>query len=420
MESDIVALHPNLSGAKLKSRQDFLLERVQHEGPVVQLGGGVVGIFDPSLAIVLDNSNTADLLLRAALWDRMWRPDVSSAPWKDVRKVLLEQSSRMSRAERLAALHVEMRGHILAQVNTQIDLGRLAARSAAHPLISMIIGGLGPKTFVRLAAAQDARLERQVQASVKRETTKDRLVYRLLEVRTGRLIARAVRRRKEHGVSEHDDFTGALLGISDRLGMTRVNYLAQTLLIAASTAPAAMAACLLHALTTLPQWRAAIRNELMQLRPGALYEDAVRRKLPVTTAFIKEALRLWSFPLITGRMATRRHDVSGHRIEKGQPYALSSYVMHRCPLRWADPNAFKPERWTVPHAVAERGSYAPFGFGARTCVAAGLGEAQMVLICALFSCEFDIECDGSAESAIEFEGLAFPKNFIGTVRQLVH
>ena len=385
---------------------------------MLPLNGGAIGIFDPALALAVDNSNTAGLTLRPAFWDRLRQPGIRPLPWKEVRRALLDQSRRLAVPAQLEALHGEMREHILAQENARVDLARLAARAAVHPLVSRIVGGLDRREFDRLAAVQDSRLERQLEAAMHPESSGRRLSYQWLELRSSRLTARVLRRRRRRGASAEEDYTGALLGLGDRLGPSRANYLVQSLLIAASSAPAALAACLVHSLATRPDWRAAIRDELAPLPAGAIYQEGTRRSLAVTGAFIKEALRLWTFPLISGRVATRQHDVGGYSIKEGDAYALSAYVMHRCPHHWENPETFDPQRWSAPRRPEDRAAFVPFGIGGRTCVAATLGEAQLFLLCALFAEEFEVSHD-DGDAPIDIQGLAYPRTFTGIVRRRV-
>ena len=62
---------------------------------------------------------------------------------------------------------------------------------------------------------------------------------------------------------------------------------------------------------------------------------------------------------------------------------MSSYVTHRDPRWFPDPERFDPERWT-PEAKARRPkfSYFPFGGGARICIGEGFAWMEGVLLLA--------------------------------------
>lgn len=404
----------------MTSGKQALLERVRREGPVLELEDGAIGIFDPTLAVRIDNANSAALHLPPSPQDVVAGRHFAPVPWKDVRQVLLARGSRLSRGPALQALHADMRRRLLAAGSRPVDLGRLVAGATTAPLIGCIIAGLDRATLDHLAAAQDARLDRQLRIAARPENLPMRMAHRWRELRDGRRLARAVRKRAARALDDEVDFAGALIAMQDRLGQARVNYLVQSLLIAASTAPATIAACIAQTLATRPELRGAIRAEMRALAPGALYEESARSRLPATTAFIREALRLWTFPMIAGRRANERHDLGHHgngdiRIEKDAPYVLSSYVAHRCPMRWPDPDRFDPTRFAGPDAGYDRTAYVPFGFGGRTCVAAGLGEAQLRLVCALLADEFELVCDDPAGSRIEIGAVAFPTGFTGRI-----
>jgi cytochrome P450 len=46
-----------------------------------------------------------------------------------------------------------------------------------------------------------------------------------------------------------------------------------------------------------------------------------------------------------GRQAVRRTEVSGHAVAKGMIIIVPTWVVHRDPRWFAEPEAFCPERW---------------------------------------------------------------------------
>jgi len=106
---------------------------------------------------------------------------------------------------------------------------------------------------------------------------------------------------------------------------------------------------------------------------------AAGNKSPLKRA-IQESMRIYPpVPVIT-REAVADDVVAGYEVPAGSEVILSQFVVHRDPDLWADPMAFRPERFA---ADADRTpySYFPFGGGKRMCIGRllALAEAQLVL-----------------------------------------
>ncbi len=81
---------------------------------------------------------------------------------------------------------------------------------------------------------------------------------------------------------------------------------------------------------------------------------------------VREALRLWPVAWFFGRTPVRDHWLSGVRVSPQRDVTVCSYLVHRHPDHWRDPDGFQPERW------AETGhkAYLPFGWGEHSCTGA--------------------------------------------------
>jgi cytochrome P450 len=73
--------------------------------------------------------------------------------------------------------------------------------------------------------------------------------------------------------------------------------------------------------------------------------------------------------------------VAGVQIQPGDIIVVSPWVLHRHRRRWADPNAFDPERFLPGAPPVNRYAYLPFGVGPRVCIGShfALTEATLVL-----------------------------------------
>lgn len=81
---------------------------------------------------------------------------------------------------------------------------------------------------------------------------------------------------------------------------------------------------------------------------------------------VREALRLWPPSWIFYRQPVRPHVLAGVPVHPGQEVVVCSYLAHRHPAYWADPDEFRPQRW----AGAPGEAYLPFGWGPHACAGA--------------------------------------------------
>ncbi|HMJ92513.1 MAG TPA: cytochrome P450 [Allosphingosinicella sp.] len=376
---------------------------------------GSVGIFDPSLALKADVANARDLRISGSFFDLLRsRKPAEAVTWRDVRALLLERNRRLNAPEQLRALHERMRESLLSEAGEIVDFTRLLGRTATRALLPLVIDGLGAEARAVLIADLDVKFRKLLAPS---EKIPLRLGLSDLggEWAAGRVVAHQLKRRLSGRDPPREDFAEAILTLVGRLTVARAAYLVSTLLTAISGSPGTSSACLLYELLRWPDWRDRIRAEFAALAPGELHAMPADR-LPVTVRFIKETMRLWAFPLITRRVVDRDMQVGETRIAEGGTFDLSSYVMHHSELYWDDPEAFDPDRWLPSRKPPASGTYAPFGFGPRTCVGASIAFSQLILFCQLAACAFEFEVEAGRSPAIRLQGVAVPGDFVGILR----
>lgn len=135
-------------------------------------------------------------------------------------------------------------------------------------------------------------------------------------------------------------------------------------------------------------------------QPGTA-ETILGTKLPYTTAFVKETLRLHP-PAATARMVPEADawtpaleiEINGKmtRVDGLRIYP-AQYLIHRNPKIWgADALEFRPERWLDEEYIANLppGSWRPFERGPRNCIGQELAmlEGKVVLACVARGFEF--------------------------------
>jgi len=107
---------------------------------------------------------------------------------------------------------------------------------------------------------------------------------------------------------------------------------------------------------------------------------------------LDETLRLYPPAWIGPRRAARDVEIAGTRIGQGLPVNYSSWVSHRLPDVWDEPDAFRPERF-APEARARlpKGAYVPFGGGSRICIGMRFGQLEIRVIAAALLERFRVE-----------------------------
>ena len=115
-------------------------------------------------------------------------------------------------------------------------------------------------------------------------------------------------------------------------------------------------------------------------------------QLPYVDAVVREALRLYPPLALQARTPLQDDAIEGRRIAKGVRLFISSYVSHRHPDYWEDPERFDPERFLDGRA-AERPAYAwfPFGLGPRECIGVHFAMMELRLVVAALAQAFRFE-----------------------------
>ncbi|KAK4234325.1 cytochrome P450 [Achaetomium macrosporum] len=125
--------------------------------------------------------------------------------------------------------------------------------------------------------------------------------------------------------------------------------------------------------------------KILEENPTKLHE------LPLTTAVVKEVLRLYS-PASTIRKAGDNHTITyDGKVYPTKGHAL--WVVHTCfgrdPNLFSHPNSFMPDRFLAPPGTIPPGAWRAFEKGPRSCIGQGLALIEIKLALVVLCRRFD-------------------------------
>jgi cytochrome P450 len=181
------------------------------------------------------------------------------------------------------------------------------------------------------------------------------------------LYEEIARRRADPDLAEREDILSLLLQARHEDGqpMSDVELRDElvTLLVAGHETTATALSWALERLVRHPAKLARLRDEVLAGEDA--YLDAV----------VKETLRLRPVLPLVVRMLTEPVEIGGHLLPEGTRVAPCIYLVHRREDVYAEPHAFRPERFIEQPA----GTYTwiPFGGGIRRCLGASFALFEM-------------------------------------------
>ena len=99
---------------------------------------------------------------------------------------------------------------------------------------------------------------------------------------------------------------------------------------------------------------------------------------------LDETLRKYPPAWVGPRRAVEAFEFQGHTVPERAFVNYSSWVSHHLPDVFADPEEFRPERFTPDaRAALAKGAYVPFGGGSRTCIGMRFGQLELRAIATL-------------------------------------
>ncbi len=123
------------------------------------------------------------------------------------------------------------------------------------------------------------------------------------------------------------------------------------------------------------------------------------RQLRWLDAVFQEAMRLYPPAWMIGRMAAEELVLGDVAIPAGTVLLCPQWVVHRDPRHFADPLAFRPERW-LAEPTWPKAAFFPFGGGPRVCVGNHFARMEAVLVLARWLQAFDLAPVAGFEVAV--------------------
>jgi cytochrome P450 len=148
-----------------------------------------------------------------------------------------------------------------------------------------------------------------------------------------------------------------------------------------------------YLLSQHPHAQETLHAELERVLGGRTPSYADLEQLPYTEQVIKEALRLYPPASVIPRRAAEDTSIGPYAVPGGSEVVLWSYLVHRDPRYYLQPERFLPERFAADaENPPPKGAYLPFGAGQRACIgqAFAMIEAQLIVatLCSKLRFEF--------------------------------
>ena len=138
-----------------------------------------------------------------------------------------------------------------------------------------------------------------------------------------------------------------------------------------------------YLLAHYPEVEAKLHAEMDAVLGGRPATLADLKRLPYTAQAIKEAMRLYPPAWNVARQAIEDVDVGGYTLEAGSLVFVPIFLVDRDPRWYAEPDVFRPERWTEEFEQnLPRFAYLPFGGGPRICIGNNFAQMEATLLLA--------------------------------------
>lgn len=201
------------------------------------------------------------------------------------------------------------------------------------------------------------------------------------------VVQTIIQQRRASGL-ESEDLLGMLMAARDEEtgeGMSdkQLHDEVMTIMLAGHETTAVSLAWTFYLLSEHPAILSELEAEVDKVLNGRLPTIEDVPNLSYTTMVIEESMRLYPPAYALARWGNEEDEVGGYYVPKNSVITMSSFVTHRHPEFWDDPERFDPHRFT-PERKAERPRYAylPFGGGPRICIGNSFAMTEAIMLLA--------------------------------------
>lgn len=208
------------------------------------------------------------------------------------------------------------------------------------------------------------------------------------------IVNRIIRQRRASG-EDTGDLLSMLMAARDEDGSAMTDRQLRdeimTFLLAGHETTAVSLSWTWYLLSEHPEVAQKLRQELNDLLGGRTPQLEDLARLPYTDKVVKESMRLYPPAWSLARTAAKEMEIAGYRIPVGANVVMSPWIIHRDARFFADPDQFRPDRWTAQTTQQlPRFAYFPFGGGPRLCIGASFAMMEANLILATIAQRFQL------------------------------
>jgi cytochrome P450 len=236
--------------------------------------------------------------------------------------------------------------------------------------------------------------------------TPARRELRLSKLAIDEIVGSLVAARRAKPEAARPDLLGTLLAARDESGdgltEREVRDHLVTLFLAGHETTSHALTWSLVLLAQNPDKAEALRAEVDRVLQGRPITHADVARLVYAEQVLNEAMRLYPPVYSIVRKAVEDTEIMGYRVPRGSEVIVWTYLAHRDPRWYENPETFVPERF-APDRLAQipKYAYVPFGAGPRVCIgkAFAMLEARIALATIVQRAELElIPRDGRVEA----------------------
>lgn len=267
--------------------------------------------------------------------------------------------------------------HTVGNAMTEVLRAGITGARAVLPRVATKLPGVTVKATMRVHPIRWHRTQQAV-------ATLDEVVWRLIA------------ERRAHPEQDQENLLSLLLAARDEntgapMPDEQVRDEIMTFLGAGHETTANALAWMWMLLSQHPDVREQMLDEIDTVLQGRVPTAADADRLPYTLAVLQESMRLCPPVWIIVREAFQADRLGDIAVPPATPVGILTYLIHRDPDVWVNPEGFDPTRFLPGAPPRPRHAFMPFGAGRRICVGSGFALMEGVLLAAMISQRYTLD-----------------------------